>query len=712
MKNNRRVLFISLALAVLALALIVASLPHHDDHQLADVQQTTNAAQATLALYSTRQAGIEARSTEQAELFATAQAQTEDRFQRSLAHQLAAQAELMRNESASNLQLSMLLATESMLRSQNGRADETIRYGLSKLPHPVAAMPHTDTSAAYKIVWDVAFSPDGKYIATGSSDYTARVWEAATGREITRVPHHFIVTYVAFSPDGRYVASQSTGTMLVWEATTGRVVRQILHSGDIQAVQFSPDGKYLATAGYDRLTHVWSIDTGETVISIPQSLSVRQLAFSPDGRYLATVTGGDEMDTRVAESWIWDISTGEAVLQLMTDGQPVVALFDPTGQHVATTSWNATQIWTFPGGREVARLEGGGRAAAFSPDGQSLALVSRNGWRVWHFDSGEQIAAGGEQSAINTVVFSPDGELVASSGGDGTARVWNVRSGQEISRMTHAGAVHAVAFSPDGKYVATASADGTACVWEAIARPGDLFATLPHTGYVQDAVFSPDGRYLATTTSAGATTLWRMDDLQEIACITATPAGGVGQVIFSASGRFLASKTADTLHILETASGKETAPIHYQVLDPKNNYLREIAFSPDEKHLASASHDKTVRIWDIETGKEVERITLPSAAYAVAYSPDDQHLATAGNNGAIQLWNPVTLNEVKRFSITENIYGIGIAFSTNGRLLVAFSEGGEARLWELETGWEILHIYDTSPSPFSIMLSSARTEIC
>jgi len=203
-----------------------------------------------------------------------------------LARQLAAQSELIRDERAYLLPRSVLLAVESMKRYPSLEADQALRGGLALLPLHVSTLAHQGP------VYEVDFSPDGKYLATAGYD-NARVWEAQTGKEVfARMTHKNGVNGVAFSPDGKYLATASNdNTARVWEAQTGKEVARMAHENGVNAVAFSPDGKYLATASGDNTARVWEAQTGKEVARMTLEGAVSDVDFSPDGKYLATASG-------------------------------------------------------------------------------------------------------------------------------------------------------------------------------------------------------------------------------------------------------------------------------------------------------------------------------------------------------------------------------------------------------------------------------------
>ncbi|TKJ32315.1 MAG: hypothetical protein CEE38_23445 [Planctomycetes bacterium B3_Pla] len=217
-----------------------------------------------------------------------------------LARQLAAQAELTRNQRADMLPRSVLLAVESVRRFPSLEADQALRQGLALLAQPVATMNHEDS------VLSVAFSPDGKYLATASADKTARVWEAITGEQIARMSHENSVSSVAFSPDGKYLATASRDkTARVWEAITGEQIARMNHEDSVLSVAFSPDGKYLATASWDNTARVWEAINGKEVARMNHEGHVESVAFSPDGKYLATAS--KDRTARVCLLWPEDL---------------------------------------------------------------------------------------------------------------------------------------------------------------------------------------------------------------------------------------------------------------------------------------------------------------------------------------------------------------------------------------------------------------------
>jgi len=272
----------------------------------------------------------------------------------------------------------------------SGSLDGTARVWEARTGREIARVNHEVYVSA------VAFSPDGKYVISGGCDKkdenyrciggTARVWEAQTGREVARMSHNNAVVAVAFSPDGKYVVSGSfDGTVRVWETQTGHEVARKSYMSN--KVAFSPDGKYIISGG--GAAHVWEAQTGREIARMSHEGGVVAVAFSPDGRYV--VSGGGDGTVRV-----WEAQTGREIARMSHEGNVVAAAFSPDGRYVVSGSLDGTaRVWEVQTGREIARMSHNNAvvAVAFSPDGKYVVSGS---WdrtaRLWWWRPEDLIA--------------------------------------------------------------------------------------------------------------------------------------------------------------------------------------------------------------------------------------------------------------------------------------------------------------------------------
>ncbi|NCQ94485.1 MAG: protein kinase [Microcystis aeruginosa W11-03] len=280
-------------------------------------------------------------------------------------------------------------------------------------------------------VFSVAYSPDGRYLASGSIDQTIKIWEVATGKELrTLTGHSGGVFLVAYSPDGRYLASGSIDqTIKIWEVATGKELRTLtvysyLYGAD---VVYSPDGRYLASRSDDKTIKIWEVATGKELRTLTgHSGPVLSVVYSPDGRYLAS--GGGLRDNTIK---IWQVATGKVLRTLTGHSDWVLSVvYSPDGRYLASGSRQTIKIWQVATGKVLRTLTGHSDwvwSVVYSPDGRYLASGSYQTIKIWEVATGKELRTlTGHSHSVNSVVYSPDGRYLASGSGDKTIKIWRV----------------------------------------------------------------------------------------------------------------------------------------------------------------------------------------------------------------------------------------------------------------------------------------------
>jgi WD40 repeat protein len=576
----------------------------------------------------------------------------------------------------------------------------------------------------------IALSPDGSWLAAGGPESVC-IWDMASGKELHRFAAHDQTRYpkevfgVAFSPDGKLLATVGLGgKFVIWDAVLGkqRLVLPPLKNHYCH-LAFSRDGRTLISGELNRsvsreqniieqnLTRLWEVASGKERQQLPGQ---QFIALSPDGQTLA-MTSNYGRTLQLVQLGTWK------TLLTMKDfpgnpGDVGAFAFAPDGNSLAIGCRDdpAVRLWDAHTGKAIRTIPMPGYvfSVAFAPDGKTLAVgfpwAGGDYNRIRLFDP----ATGAERplqpwhlGSIRQVRFLPDGKTLASIGADNTFRLWRAADGKSIHTL--ALGKMPLAMSQDGSLVAACREGLNRPAWEETVElwdtnTGKIRYRLPgNQGSVSQAVFSPDGTTLAVTVGTRAGVYFWDVQTGKLRNSWVEPGDNVHarvrDLAFSPDGKIVATGHEGCKVLLrEVGSGRLIRELGTASHVPGQSEWAtgcfDIAFAPDGKSItAMAASENRICVWEVASGRETCSFKPPAPPrnnvsedwlWWLAYSPDGKKLLSAGNDGVIRFWDPASGKELRTLSGHAGFVST-LAFSKDGARLASGSQDCTVLIWDM-----------------------------
>ncbi len=529
-----------------------------------------------------------------------------------------------------------------------------------KSPEPLVVM----AGSPYGNILSSVISPDAGICALAAQSEIA-LWDTVNWKELRRLSGSArLISCLAFSPDGKLLASGGGDKCVaIWRVADGKMLHRLSgHGESISALAFTPDGKYVASGDWaddaekaNNSIRLWDVESGkEAMLLRGQVRSTAALAFSPDGKWLlACNTKPRKEDKRLEGVQIWSVNDGRPYFMIEERGKSFCA---------CTFSLDGTQV--LAGSTD-------GRIYAWVTEDFKLVLsmpvVAGNVQSICWAKGGRTCLVGGQYGALKQ--FRPaDGTIIrefnghtgdvlaaanlgedacVSAGTDNAIRIWNLGTGQETRGFEgHNESVYCVAISPDGRLVASGGWDNQVKLWD--SRTGLLLRTLRgHRNNIGALEFSPDGKLLV---SAEATLGWQR------------------------SGNKYVVRIWDALNGTEI---RAIEGIEYPIYG--------VMFTPDSKRLLTGGTAKVLDLWDVETAKPLARFAgHTETIWAAHFSKDGKTLVTGGDDCSLRQWDAATGKELRRFDLGVSVRCA--RFSEDSSFIAAGMLDGTVRLIDAQSG--------------------------
>ena len=533
----------------------------------------------------------------------------------------------------------------------------------------------------------IAFSPDGSRLVSGADDWSLRIWDVANGTELQKLSgHRRAVLDATFTPDGKSIVSCSEDwTIRIWDATSGELQKTLQgHQFPIQTIGLTADGKQVVSGSLDHTLRIWDLESGKEFKSIPiPSGEIQSIAFNPSCQ-LAAVALKTERNYKILT---WNLETGKQLPPLLGHTGIIYHLsFDNQGKKIASGSEDRQiKIWDVERGQELFTVLGHTEpvfSTTFSPDDKQIASGTLSGKiQVWRTDR-QQDSLPFEKitpTHIHQVAFSPDGAFLAAAAADQTVKLWNSSDGKLVRTLQgHTESVTTLAFLNDGKQLVSGSSDNTLRTWN--LATGENEQILSGTGFqLRQVSVTADGQKLVTISNDRSLEQWNLIDGAKL---SRTPFPTISKSVFGGlnqQANLLAVVSGNNTNIINLWEvGDEKAMLQINAKHP----IVGLAFNSDSSLLASVHQNNQMQIWDVRNG--TRQLTLQGHSQPIVqlvFSPVGNRMATASEDQTIKIWDTTTGEEILTLRGHQHT-PTSLSFTHDGQRLASADNRGNIQLWD------------------------------